>query len=116
MSCNVLIVEDEMLARRNMALFLGRAKHNVHQAQSGEVALGLLSRNDFNIVISDYRLPGRINGIDVLKHQNQISPGKQLILITAFGSNQVQSEAEALGALYLEKPLSLSHLLSIIQT
>jgi DNA-binding NtrC family response regulator len=115
MSCNILVVEDEPLGRRNMTIFLQLASHNVHQAETGEAAVDLISRINFNTVISDFRLPGRINGIDVLKHQRDRSPGKRLVLITAFGSAQVQSDAEALGAIYMEKPLSLSELLSTIE-
>jgi DNA-binding NtrC family response regulator len=115
MSCNILVVEDEPLGRRNITIFLQRASHNVHQAETGEAAVDLISRINFNTVISDFRLPGRINGIDVLKHQRDRSPGKQLVLMTAFGSAQVQSEAEALGAVYMEKPLSLRELLSSIE-
>jgi DNA-binding NtrC family response regulator len=115
MSCNILLVEDERIARRNITIFLQRASHNVHQAETGEAAVDLISRINFNTVISDFRLPGRINGIDVLKHQQEKSQGKRLVLVTGFGSAQVQSEAEALGAVYMEKPLSLTDLLSSIE-
>ncbi|MEX0802484.1 MAG: response regulator [Candidatus Binatia bacterium] len=115
MPCNILVVEDEAVARRNITIFLQRASHNVHQAETGEAAVDLISRIDFNTVISDFRLSGTINGIDILRHQRKRFPGKRLILITAFGSAQVQSEAEALGAIYMEKPLSLSNLLSSIE-
>ena len=75
----------------------------------------LISRIKFDIVISDLRLPGKANGLDVLKYQNNIGSGKRLILITAFGSEQAQIEAAAAGALYMEKPISLRGLLDTIQ-
>ena len=115
MPCNVLLVEDEPLARRNITHFLRRASHNVYEADSGEAALDLMARVSFDGVISDFRLPGRINGLDVLKHQNAMAPGKRLLLITGFGSDDVKSETEALGAVYMEKPLALSEVLSIIE-
>jgi len=114
MSCNILVVEDEPIGRRNITIFLQRASHIVHQAETGEAAVDLISRINFNTIISDLRLPGRINGIDVLKHQRERSLEKRLVLITAFGSAQVQSDAEAIGAVYMEKPLSLSELLANI--
>ena len=114
MSCNILVVEDEAVARKNIAFFLERAHHNVHQAETGEAAVDLISRVDFSTVMSDFRLPGTLNGLEILKHQRERSPGKRLVLITAFGSDQVQSEAEAIGAVYMEKPLSLRELLSTI--
>jgi DNA-binding NtrC family response regulator len=115
MPCNVLLVEDEPLARRNITHVLHRATHNVYAAESGEAALKLIDRVSFDSVISDLRLPGLVNGLDVLKHQNAIAPGRRLLLITAFGSDDVRSETEAMGALYMEKPLTLSEVLSIIE-
>lgn len=111
MSCNILVVEDEPLSRRNIVTFLQRAGHTVREADTGEAAIDLITTHDFQAVISDLRLPGELNGLDVLKHQNQTDPGKRLILITGFGSDEVQSAAKQLGAIYLEKPLSMRGLL-----
>jgi DNA-binding NtrC family response regulator len=115
-SCSVLIVEDEAISRRNIAIFLQMAAYKVFQAETGEAAVDLIGQVSFDIVISDFRLPGKLNGIEVLKHQSVRAPGKRLVLITAFGSDEVLSEAKRLGAIYIEKPLSLSNLLSSIET
>jgi DNA-binding NtrC family response regulator len=115
MPCTILLVEDEPNARKNIALYLQRANHNVYQAETGEAALGLISRMGFHAVISDLRLPGRVNGIAVLQHQNETSPGKRLVLITAYGSTDVELQAKAVGAVYMEKPLLLKDLLSTIE-
>lgn len=114
MCCNLLLVEDHLPSRRNLALALERAKHTVHQAETGEAAIELLFTVDFGVVISDFRLPGMTNGLDVLRQQKKKSPGTRLVLITAFGSRDVQTEAVALGALYLEKPFSLAEVFSSI--
>ena len=116
MSSNVLLVEDNPLSRRNLAMFLQQAEFTVHQVDNGEAAMELISRIKFDIVISDLRLPGKANGLDVLKYQNNTDSRKRLILITAFGSEQAQIEAAAAGALYLEKPISLRGLLDTIQS
>jgi DNA-binding response OmpR family regulator len=116
MPCSILLVEDEPIARRNITLFLQQAKHKVHEAETGEAAVSLISRMQFNNVICDFRLPGRMNGIDVLKRQQEASPGKRLVLITAFGSDDVREQAEELGAVYMEKPLSLGELLANLDT
>ncbi len=115
MSCNLLLVEDNPLSRRNIAMFLQNAEFTVHQAENGETALQLISQIKFDVVISDFRLPGRVNGLDVLKYQSRMDAGKRLILITAFGSEQAQAEAKAVGALYIEKPISLSGLLQSLE-
>jgi DNA-binding response OmpR family regulator len=116
MSCNVLVVEDDGLSRRNLTAYLQQSAHNVFQTDTGESALELMSRINFDVVISDLRLPGGINGIDVLRHHAQMLPGKRLILLTAFGSDEVRSEAEAVGALYREKPISMVDLLVSVET
>jgi DNA-binding NtrC family response regulator len=114
-SCRILIVEDDFLSRRNFAFFLKRAQHDVSEAVTGETAVDLISRMSFDVVVSDLRLPGRVNGIDVLRHQSRHAPGKRLILITAFGSAEAQSEAETLGAVYMEKPVSLLDLATSVR-
>ena len=116
MSCNVLLVEDDALSRRNLTIYLQQSAHKVFQADTGEAAVELMSRISFDVVISDLRLPGRMNGIDVLRHHSQMLPGKRLILLTAFGSDEVRSEAEAFGALYREKPVSMEDLLTSVET
>lgn len=116
MASKILIVEDDALQRRNFALFLRTASYEVFQAESGERALELISTVPFDAVISDFRLDGKVNGIDVLKHQNNRAGGKRLVLVTGFGSAAVQIQAAELGAVYLEKPILLSDILDIIES
>ena len=75
----------------------------------------MMVRINFDVVISDLRLPGNINGLDVLRHHSKTLPGKRLVLVTAFGSNDVRVAAEELGALYIEKPISMIALLASIE-
>ena len=114
MSCNLLLVDDHALSRRSLARALELAAHTVYEADSGEAAVDLLSSGQFEVVISDLRLPGKINGLDVLRQQKEKSPRTRLILITAFGSARTQIEAKTLGAAYIEKPFSLQDVLSSI--
>ena len=115
MACNLLLVEDDALSRRNLTIYLQQSAHKVFQTDTGEAALELMSRVNFDVVISDLRLPGRINGIDVLRQHSQMLPEKRLILMTAFGSDKLRVEAEAVGALYREKPISMDDLLGTFQ-
>ena len=116
MSYNLLIVDDKELTRRNLTIFFEQCGHSVFQADTGEAALELMTRVTFDTVISDLRLPGAVNGLDVLKHYAKIRPGSGLILMTAFGSAEVRSEAAKLGALYSEKPISLNEILASVET
>ena len=69
--------------------------------------MDLMAQVNFDVVISDLRLPGSANGLDVLKQCARTRPETGLILITSFGSDDVRSQADKLGALYYEKPISL---------
>jgi DNA-binding NtrC family response regulator len=110
MAYNILVVDDRDLTRRNLRIFFEQFGDFVHEASTGEAALKLMKQANFDIVISDLRLPGIINGLDVLSHCAKSRPGSGLILITAFGSDDVRLEAERLGALYYEKPITLDKL------
>jgi len=110
MGHNLLIVDDSNLSRANLTTFFEYSGDSVSQASTGEAALALMAQQTFDVVISDLRLPGNLNGIDVLKHYSKLRPRSGLILVTAFGSNEVRSEAGELGALYYEKPISLVEL------
>ena len=114
MTRTLLLVEDHLASRRNLALALQQAHHTVYQTETGKTALTLIPTIDFNMVISDFRLPGMTNGLDVLRQQKKKSPATRLVLVTAFGSREVQREAEDLGASYIEKPFSFADLLSKI--
>ena len=117
MATRVLLVEDDILTRRNTAIYLRRAQFEVDEAASGEEAIRLISSIDqYDILISDLRMPGLTDGLDVIACQQRISPGTSCILVTAFGSGQVQQRAEDLDATYLEKPISLPELLNKITT
>ena len=53
-------------------------------------------------MITDLRMPGMVEGLEVLRVQNEVSPGTKTILITAYGSNQIKFQAAELGAVYLD--------------
>jgi DNA-binding NtrC family response regulator len=113
---SVLLVEDSSLARRNIATFLERAGYQVAQADTGEDALRLLQTSgNFDVVVSDLRMPGMINGLDVLSFQSRIAPRTGSILMTAFGSDQIRDQTRELGASYMEKPIKLNSLLQEIE-
>ena len=116
MARTVLLVEDSSSARRNIATFLERAGYQVAQADTGEDAVRLLEvTGNFDVVVSDLRMPGMINGLDVLSHQNRIAPETGSILMTAFGSDQIRNQTRKLGAGYIEKPVKLDSLLREIE-
>jgi CheY-like chemotaxis protein len=117
MPTRVLLVEDDILTRRNTAIYLRRAQMEVDEAANGDEAIHLITSIDqYDVLISDLRMPGISDGMDVIACQQRISPGTSCILVTAYGSAQVQKRAEDLDVIYLEKPVSLPELLSKVTT
>ena len=75
MPTRVLLVEDDTLTRRNMAIYLRRAQIEVDEAANGEEALQLINSVDqYDVIISDLRMPGYCDGMDVISRQQQVSP------------------------------------------
>jgi len=115
MPAAVLVVDDNRLSRQNIAGFLARNGYSVTEASTGEDAIEVIRNIDnFDIIITDLRMPGSVNGLDVLQYQAGISPGRCSILVTAFGSDQIREQVRALGALYMDKPIRLNQLLEQI--
>ena len=106
----ILFVEDDAVSRRSIAHFLRLSGYEVHEAENGEAALRLLSAMQFDVVISDLNLPGKLNGIDILAALKTITRKIRAILITGRGSEEIKSRANSLGAAYLEKPVQLQEL------
>lgn len=116
MPTRVLVVEDDTLTRRNISSYLRRSQFEVEEAANGEEAVALIrSIDEYDVVVSDLRMPGMTNGMDVITLNQRVSPGSASILITGFGSDQIQKQAQAMGVIFIEKPLSLPDLLGKIR-
>ena len=107
----ILVVDDEQSLRDVLSIMLKRAGYAVTSAMDGEEAIEFLNKEIFDLVITDLRMPGMVDGLEVLRVQNEVSPGTKTILVTAYGSNQIRYQAAELGAVYLDKPVQLDDLL-----
>jgi DNA-binding NtrC family response regulator len=108
----VLVAEDEHLTRWSVAESLREENYEVDEASNGETAIDLINAKAFDAVITDYRMSGTINGLDVLKHYAQKSPGKTKVLMTA--DDDAQYELDAIGGVLVSKPFLLEDLVGII--
>ncbi len=112
----VLIVDDEETLTWSMAKSLSKDKdkYEVIIANNGKEALTLLRNNKIDLVISDIRMPD-INGLDLLVKIKKDYPETKVIIMTAYGSSDVQKEANRRGSLYyVEKPFEISDIRKII--
>jgi DNA-binding NtrC family response regulator len=70
MPTRVLLVEDDTLTRRNTAIYLRRAQFEVDEAANGDEAIRLISSiDDYDAVVSDLRMAGGPDGMDVIACQ-----------------------------------------------
>lgn len=105
----ILIVEDEP----NVAFFLKEGlevlgqEYQVLLADSAEAALGLLEKQVPDLLVTDLRLPG-MNGLDLVWILQERGLSLPVLLITAYGSDLVETRAARLGIrAILSKPFGL---------
>ena len=101
---SVLLVDDEPAILDVAQIFLERGGGmNVSLSESGPKALEMLSLHHFDIIVSDYEMPG-MNGIDLLKEVKSRGQDTPFIIFTGRGREHVAIEALNLGAsFYLQK-------------
>ncbi|MDD5594800.1 MAG: response regulator [Candidatus Omnitrophica bacterium] len=83
----VLVVDDEAAVRDLFADLLKEEKCMVKTASSAEEALDLVSKEDFEVVLLDIKLPG-MNGIEALKKIKAEKPKTIVVMITGFGYDE----------------------------
>jgi CheY-like chemotaxis protein/predicted regulator of Ras-like GTPase activity (Roadblock/LC7/MglB family) len=115
-SKHILIVDDEP----KVGFFLGRALEmtnkecKVSTAHSGEEALDILEKSKVDLLITDLRMPG-ISGLELIRWVKTSSPKTQTILITAYGSDKVQAEAQRLKIYhYITKPFNVRDFTEVV--
>jgi DNA-binding NtrC family response regulator len=107
---SVLIVDDEAGIRTALRANFNRNGWNVETASGVDEATRLLERRDFQLVVSDMRMPDG-DGLEVVRSAHKISPSTAVILLTAFGNVPDAVQAMRSGAFdYLTKPVSFDQL------
>ena len=114
--CMVLVVDDETEIRAAMTILLeGWGCRVTAVASAAEVRDWLAASSDVpDVVVSDYRLPGEQNGINVIHLVRETHPGTVGILVTGDIAPQVLRDAEASGFKLLHKPLRPARLRSLL--
>ena len=107
---DILVVDDDILFLKSTTRALETERYDVDQAKSGKDALEKLADKAYDLVILDYKMPG-MNGLDVLKTIQKKQYDCAVILITAYGTFEVASEALKNKAVtILSKPVELQRL------
>lgn len=109
-SISLLFVEDEDDFRETTARWMTRKGHQVAEAANAQEALSLLGRQQFDVAVIDYNMPG-ISGVELLQRMKEDDLETEVIILTGQGSIESAVQAMKLGACdYLTKPFPLNDL------
>src|SRR5262252_1914659 len=110
----VLIVEDEEILAEAIALYLERHAYTTVVAASGEEGLRRVEEQSPEVALIDLKLPG-IDGLEVLRRVRELSPGTEVVMMTAHRGVPTVVEAMKQGAFdYLSKPVDLDELRVVV--
>ena len=108
---DILLIDDEPELRELLEEQLGEAGYRVRAAADGQEGADWLSRQTFDVVICDVRLP-RIDGLTLFRRIRQETPSTDVILMTAYSDVVQAVSALKEGAYdYLTKPFDIDELL-----
>jgi len=107
----ILIVDDQAGMRRSLSILLKKAGFLVEEAENGEQAIELLTKDYFNIVIADLKMsPG--TGLDLLLYVKEKYPSTEVIIMTGYGTVESAVLAMKMGAFdYIPKPFKYEEIL-----
>jgi len=111
----VLVVDDEQSMREFLAICLRRAGHEVEVAESPAAAMHALAGGPIDIVVTDLRMPGDLDGLGLLRAIRAAGLGPEVILVTAFATADTAIAAMKEGAYdYLTKPFKVDEINAVI--
>lgn len=103
----ILVVDDEAIARDNLALALARRGHDTRTAASAKDALACLEVEEFDLVLTDLKMEG-MDGLALLRHIRDRHPDIEVVVLTGYPTVDTAVEAMRAGAYdYLAKPYRL---------
>ncbi len=112
----VLIVDDEEDLTWTLSKKLSKDsdKFELTCVNSGREAMEVLNQLPFDLVITDVRMP-EVSGLDLLVKVKDLYPSTKVIIMTAYGSSDVQKVANERGCFrYIEKPFEINELRELI--
>ena len=111
MSKRILIADDEKSIRDSIKIILDDEGYETYTAADGEEALARLTNENFDLVISDIKMP-KLDGMELLEKGSKIAPETYFIIMTAYASISSAIQALRAGAYdYLIKPVEFDDLI-----
>jgi DNA-binding response OmpR family regulator len=115
MKSNILVVDDEPVARQSLTDILKLEGYTVASAPNGQAAVEYIRTHNVDLLIVDLKMPG-MDGLEVVQVVNQVSPETEVILLTAYGSTETAIQALRLRIHdYLLKPASPAQIIATVK-
>ena len=109
-----LLVDDDEFIRDSLKIAFTTKGCSMRVAETAEEGLQAIKEEQFDIIISDFRLPG-MNGLDFIRLASVTQPDAVNILITAYRDEYMFSEAIRIGVTeFIEKPFSVKALVALL--
>jgi DNA-binding NtrC family response regulator len=109
---NILVADDDETCRESIQRVLEREGHTVHAAENVDGALEALGRHHFDLVVCDYRMPGK-TGIDLLIELKRRQASVPVLMISAYADALAEKTIIQLGALeIMKKPIRRQELIT----
>jgi CheY-like chemotaxis protein len=109
----ILVLDDDPVVNLSCKRILGAEGYHITTVEKGEDALNKLAREDFDLLISDVKLPD-ISGMTVVKEARVIKPQTDVVIITGYPTLEDAKESTRLGAAeYIEKPFTPDFMINV---
>lgn len=103
----ILLVDDDEWIRDSLSVFFEAEGCHLLALETAEEALQVLNRQSYDIIISDYRLPG-MDGLELLSRIGNSHPHAMKVLFIAYGNTDVVCEASSIGIdRLIQKPFTI---------
>ncbi len=117
-SPHLLVVDDELSICFSMKEYFSHSGFIVDTAHEMDEAEQLVSNGDYEVIIQDLRMGETSNpdGLEIIRMAHQRNPNTRIVVLTAYGSSEVEIEAKRYGAdAFLRKPQPLSQLAQVVR-
>ena len=114
-AARLLLVDDDTAMRQMLESLFRKEGYVVSEAASASAALELARATNFDVVLSDIKMPGK-SGLELVGELRTLLPDTPVVLMTAFGSIDTAVDAMRTGAVgYTTKPFEPEEVLRTLK-